>query len=964
MTIRYASRTGARVAVLTSCRRWSLRQSIAVLAGLLVLALAAAQVSATEPYRVWTWGANDEGQLGDGTTDYSDVPVVVSSLAVNASKVAGGDYHTVARSSTGTVYAWGGNGYGQLGDGSWDSQLEPVPLSGLPTVRAVAAGGYSSAALDLAGNVWTWGDNWSGQLGIGELETVPASNVPVMVVGPGGSGVLDDVKAIACGGWFMVALKNDGTVWTWGNSMFGQLGNGSFTYSETPVQVSNLTDVKAIAAGYYHCVAVKNDGTVWTWGDNTYGQLGDNTTDASSVPVQVSGLSNVDSVGAGGNHSLAIKDDYTVWAWGANESGQLGDGTTDEHHTPVQMLLPVDAEAVAGGYQHTVIKATNRWIYACGNNSAGQIGDGTNDDRLTPVRVQDLRKDVVVACGGWHTVTVIEDLITYTLNLTASPSTLGSVAVTPNQTVFNEDDLVTIEAHANPGKFFTGWDGLPSEILSETTSATGSIIQFNIHENLDITGMFEPQMVWFDYSATEGGIVYSSSLSPGRYELTEPALQSLMRAMPSSTTYGFLMWTINGEPAGTSTSLIAYLSQDTYVVAVFGLRRTVTVNVSPVGAGSVTKTPNKTTYVDGQMLTLQAQANAGYVFSSWDGLPAGEISGLSSGDGSVISFYVSANHVITANFVSSTVQLTYGDHTGGDITGDGEGTYPRNSTVNLHASAHPNYRFVKWLVNDEDGGTDPDLELLLDENKTVGAVFVYQYTLTVVNGTGSGVYDDGSLVEIVADYPQAEFDQWVGDVATVENVLSATTNILVNGDYTVTATPSSVPPFEVAVSTEDDLDWVYQNLPSTIENGGHRIWLEVTVVHWGDNDSVTVEVVKEPDSGPGTVTIEDDEDPLVKWIVGPMRTAGAAGSGDLVLTVTVTGNVEGQQVIQVPITARVLGDIDGNGGAEPSDLSIMINKLNGMPSPLIIARAYDLDLNGGAEPGDMSLLINILNGLR
>ncbi|HOI55654.1 MAG TPA: dockerin type I domain-containing protein [Phycisphaerae bacterium] len=1067
------------------------------LAWLLVLALAAAQASAAEPSRVWSWGANGRGQLGDGTEVGSNVPVMLQTLAVRA---AAGEEHSLACDASGYVWTWGSNDWGQLGNGTWDSSSTPAYLTSLTSVQAVAAGGYSSAALDSDGYVWTWGDNWIGQLGHGDPDEY-WSLVPAPVVGQGGSGYLSTVQAIASGYTHMVALKQDGTVWTWGSNQYGQLGNGSSAgYSLTPVQVTTLANVKAIAAGWDHCVAVKTDGTVWAWGRNDNGQLGNNSITSSNVPVQVSGLSGVDAVGAGAYHSLAVKNDDTVWAWGANGSGQLGDGTTTERHTAVQMALATGAEAVAGGQEHTLIKGANRWVYACGANGSGQLGDGTYDTRTTPVRVQELRKDVTVACGSWHTVLVIEDPIQYTLALTADPASKGTVAVTPNLATYDEGELVTIEAHANPGEFFTGWDGLPSEIVSGTTSSGGSVIQFNIIENLDITANFEGPMVWFSYEATAGGSVSCLNMTPGRYEVTDPPSQPFLMASADSG-YGFLKWLINGEPAGTNTTLVFDLVKDSHVVGVFAPRRTVIVSVLPTATGTVTKTPNKVFYVEGETVTLKANPASGYAFSHWTGLPDAPISGLDVGDGSLISFTVCENHRITANFASSTVTLAYGDHTGGDITGDPpgtypfgatvnlhasphanyrfvkwtvngadagtdddlalvlngnktvaavfayqytltvahgsgsgvydsgavveivadyppaefdqwtgdvatvanvlsatttitmtgnytvtatrkmaslaygdhaggeitgdpEGTYPLNTTVNLHASAHANYRFVRWLVNGGDAGSNPDLELVLDGDKTVAAVFAYQYTLTVVHGSGSGVYDDGAVVEIVADYPPAEFDQWTGDVATVANVLSATTTITMTGDYTVTATAKQTEPLEVTVAMEEGLDWVYQNIPASINNGGHCLWLEVTVVAWGGNESVTVTVAKEAGSGSGEVIVEDDDvDPMVKWIVGPTRVDKTTGVGPLVLRVTATGNVQGEDVVLVPVTVRPLGDIDGNGGAEPTDTSLLINKLNGMDSSGMHRYAFDLDRNGGAEPTDLSMLTNILNGM-
>ncbi len=144
---------------------------------------------------------------------------------------------------------------------------------------------------------------------------------------------------IACGAYHTIALKSDGTVWSWGYNYYGQLGDGTTTNSYTPVQVSSLSGVTAIAGGYYHTIALKSDGTVWTWGNNDIGQLGDGTTNNRLTPVQVSGLSGVTAIAGGYSHTIALKSGGTVWAWGYNKDGQLGNVTIKNWSTPVQAII-------------------------------------------------------------------------------------------------------------------------------------------------------------------------------------------------------------------------------------------------------------------------------------------------------------------------------------------------------------------------------------------------------------------------------------------------------------------------------------------------------------------------------------------------------------------------------------------------------------------------------------------------
>jgi alpha-tubulin suppressor-like RCC1 family protein len=350
--------------------------------------------------------------LGIGTTTDSSTPVQVSDLT-GVTGVAAGLEDSLALKSDGTVWAWGYNNEGQLGNGTSDIDLHPTPVqvSGLTGVTGVAAGGWYGLALKGDGTVWAWGINSVGQLGNG---TTTNSNTPVEVEGAGGSGYLTDVTAIAAGGRHSLALRRDGTVWAWGWNSFGQLGIGTSDSSPhpTPVQVSGLTDVIAVAAGYGHSLALRRDGTVWAWGRNNWGQLGNGTTTNSNTPVEVEGtggsgyLTDVTAIGAGTSHSLALRRGGTVWAWGYNNEGELGDGTTTNSSTPVQVSGLTDVTAIAAGGNHSLALGPDGNVLAWGDNSFGQLGNGTTTNSSTPVQASGLTDVTAIAGGNAHSLAV------------------------------------------------------------------------------------------------------------------------------------------------------------------------------------------------------------------------------------------------------------------------------------------------------------------------------------------------------------------------------------------------------------------------------------------------------------------------------------------------------------------------------------------------------------------------------
>ena len=328
------------------------------------------------------WGANWSGQLGDGTWASWDTPVDVIGLGSGVRAIAAGGSHTCALTAGGSVKCWGSNGSGQLGDGTTMWRATPVDVSGLGSgVVAIAAGGWHTCALTMGGGVKCWGWNYYGQLGDG---TTTDRTTPVDVSGLG-SGVV----AIAAGNDHTCALTAGGGVKCWGLNGSGQLGDGTTTNRNMPVDVSGLgSGVSAIAAGDRHTCALTAGGGVKCWGSNLYGQLGDGTTTSRNMPVDVSGFaSGVVAIAAGGFHTCALTAGGGVKCWGGNWYGQLGDGTTRSRTTPMDVAeLWSGVSATAAGESHTcAIRAAG--VKCWGANLYGQLGDGELGYSTVPVDV-------------------------------------------------------------------------------------------------------------------------------------------------------------------------------------------------------------------------------------------------------------------------------------------------------------------------------------------------------------------------------------------------------------------------------------------------------------------------------------------------------------------------------------------------------------------------------------------------
>jgi alpha-tubulin suppressor-like RCC1 family protein len=490
--------------------RGSLRRRLASAQAALVLATAASvallapqtasavtgAVRAAQPSgTALSWGSNTNGQLGLGVACSTpgpncQSPVPLSVLGLGTARtlspvqaVSGGTEYSLALTAGGQVRAWGNDDHGELGNGTHgteeDSPVAVVGPSGtgqLSNITAISAGNVHNLAIGKSGigsggQVWSWGVNLWGELGDGTNsgpEHCPVnarppsssdvcSTIPVGVVGPGGTGRLSGVIAVAAGDNHSVALRSDGTVWTWGLNDLGQLGQGTSSGPQTckpfsnfaatgcstkPVEVvgpggnGHLSNVVAVAAGEDYTVAVRSDGSVWAWGSDAFSTLGQRASfqpelchspfapipiPCSTTPVQVVGsdgvghLGNIRTVAANGSprglHVLALSRDGSVWAWGVDDMGQLGNNRSEvQSRTPVQVRGPggqgflTGVTAIAAGGKLSLALKSDGSVWSWGQNSSGQLGTGstTGPQHCTTQQVACSTRPVQVVGVGGH----------------------------------------------------------------------------------------------------------------------------------------------------------------------------------------------------------------------------------------------------------------------------------------------------------------------------------------------------------------------------------------------------------------------------------------------------------------------------------------------------------------------------------------------------------------------------------
>ena len=370
--------------------------------------------------KVYTWGSNGSGQLGDGTTNDSNTPICISDIkgsplsGKNIVDIYGGST-MIARDSDGKLYSWGYNSDGQLGNGTTVNSSMPIcisdiensPLSGKDIVDVYKISEVVIAK-DSSGKLYSWGENYSGQLGNGRTEN---SSMPVCI---------SDIKESPLKGKnivniyvdfsTMIAKDSDGKLYSWGYNGYGQLGDGTTTNSSMPICISDiesnpLKGKKIVDVHNYGSTIIAKDsnGKLYTWGENDYGQLGDETTTDSSMPICISDIENSPLKGKNivniywNDRTIIAKDSSgKLYSWGRNKFGQLGNGTTENSSMPICISdmenSPLNGKDIVDVYaDYTIIaKDSNGKLYSWGDNDSGKLGNGTTTNSSMPICISEV----------------------------------------------------------------------------------------------------------------------------------------------------------------------------------------------------------------------------------------------------------------------------------------------------------------------------------------------------------------------------------------------------------------------------------------------------------------------------------------------------------------------------------------------------------------------------------------------
>jgi len=703
------------------------------------------------------WGNNTSGQLGDGTTTDRTSPVNVTGFSSSgAIAVSGGYLHTCLLTRAGGVKCWGDNSLGQLGNGTTTNSLVPVNTVGMRSgIKKISSGNSHTCALTSSNSVKCWGDNARGQLGDGTTtNNLAAVNV---------SGLSSGVLAISAGFDHTCALTSAGAVKCWGANTFGQLGDGTTDDRLKPVAVTGLSSgLVAISAGNGFTCALHYTGAVKCWGSNVTGQLGDGTNNNQLDPVDVVDLlSGVVSISTGGGeHTCSLTSSGIAQCWGGNAYGQLGDGTTNSQASPVNVIgLTYSLEVLKAGSGTGKVTGSPAGI-TCGSYCSATYLSGTSISLTSTASTGSTFSGwngegcsgsgtCVVNMTAPRSVTANFTLNTY--KLSASKTGSGKITSSPTgincgtdcSEDYNYGTRVTLTATPASGWFFSSWGGRCLGVITTTCTIT-------LDSAKSVSVKFSNTTYALSITKAGNGSGTVTSLPAGincgsicSYNFADNSLVALTASASSSST--FSGWN-GGGCTGTGTCTVTMTAAAT-VTATFTLN-TFTLSVSKTGSGKITSSPAgincgsdcTEVFNYGTRVTVTATADNGAAFTSWGGRCLGVTT-------NVCTVVMDDNKSISASFSSNAFTLTLAK------TGTGSGTvtsspagincgstcsyaFTNNTVVTLTASAATGSTFTGWSGSGCSGtGT---CVVTINASKSVSAAFTLNTYLLSISKTGTG----------------------------------------------------------------------------------------------------------------------------------------------------------------------------------------------------------------------------------
>lgn len=472
----------------TAMATWTPLSSVALSAGDTLLVCAASKDSLANTWKyvssglnftcgiksddtLFCWGSNGYGQLGDNTTSSRTLPTAVNGGGTWKS-VSNGATHTCAIKSDDTAWCWGYNYYGEVGDNTTVQKNVPTAVSGGSTWKAIGAGNYISCGIKSDDTLWCWGDNYSGALGD---NTTTNRTIPTAVSGGG------TWKSVSVGYYHVCAIKSDDGIYCWGWNYNRQLGDNTTTDRWVPTAIYGGGTWKMVAAGGFHTCAIKSDDTMWCWGNGNYGQLGRNSATSTGVPSATTGGWLWKSVNTGMAASCAIRNNDRMYCFGYNVDGAMGDNTTTNRFIPTEVYggsTWVSPVAVGGNWVSSIpypfscgIKADSG-LYCWGYGVNGQLGDNASTSRLVPTQ----------PTGGitWNSlplsqVAAIESggVGVYIYALTNAPAATGNIVAYFGGTQSATGKAITATAVTNLATAYT-LDQTATAISTGTTPSSGN----------------------------------------------------------------------------------------------------------------------------------------------------------------------------------------------------------------------------------------------------------------------------------------------------------------------------------------------------------------------------------------------------------------------------------------------------------------------------------------------------------